>query len=310
MNENLLYKKSIIQIDDYSRSEIELILAHSEKMPGKDPFFPQTKFLEGKIIDLAFFEPSTRTRMSFEHAIKYLGGSICDLGDLDKTSLKKGESFEDTIKIISGYCNAIILRSSDEKACIEAKKYSDGVPIINAGNGSDEHPTQALLDLYTIKKKLGRLDCLNVGIIGDLKYGRTVHSLVKSLSIFEGNTCNLLSPKGLELPEKYFTKSCINCEFSDINDLIKDFDVLYATRIQKERLPNEIKDENYSYEINQKMMDNAKKNMILMHPLPRINEITAEVDMDPRAAYFEQAKNGLIVRQALLYSILRKKIIL
>ncbi len=309
---NHLYHHHLLSINDLSRSDIELILKRADKMPGKDPMHPQTEFLKGKSIALAFFEPSTRTRMSFEFAQKYLGGSTIDLGDLDKTSLKKGESLDDTLQIIIGYTNALIIRSKEINDCFMAKHFADesGVVVINAGNGSDEHPTQSLVDLYTIKKRFGKLEGLNVGIIGDLKYGRTVHSLVMALNHFDDNHCYLLSPKGLELPIKYFNNNCVKANLSELSDLINEFDVLYATRIQKERMSAGVNPAEFSYVINQEVMSKAKNNMIIMHPLPRIKELPTSLDKDPRAAYFEQAFNGVIVRQSLLYSLLRRQVIL
>jgi len=296
-----------LSVDDFSRKEVELIYQIAKKMPGKDPMHPQTDFLKGKVVSLAFFEPSTRTRMSFEIAQKYLGGGVVNVGDLNSTSIKKGESLDDTLRIMGGYTNSIIIRTTDENLCYNARELLPDIPIINAGNGSDEHPTQALLDLWTIKNKVGSLDNLTVGIIGDLKYGRTTHSLAKMLNKFENNTIYLFSPKGLEMPEKYKSSNCIVKRLSDLSEVVSELDVLYATRIQKERISN---GEDYSYRIDKEMMNLAKEDMILMHPLPRIDEIPISIDLDKRAAYFEQARGGLVIRQALLYSLLRKRIIL
>ena len=270
------------------------------------------KLLQGKILSCVFYEPSTRTRFSFESAMLKLGGDVISTESAGHfSSAIKGETLEDSIRIISGYSDAIVLRHPEAGAAERAAKVSL-VPIINAGDGSGEHPTQALLDLYTIRKELGRIDDLKIGMVGDLLYGRTIHSLIYLLSLGNNIEVFLVSPQELRLPEKYklFLKGH-KIKFSELDTLEKilpKVDVLYITRIQKERfsslrLYERVKD---LFVLDKKLLDKLNDRAIVMHPLPRVNEISREVDSDNRAAYFRQAQNGLYIRMALLALLFRK----
>lgn len=263
-------------------------------------------FLRGKILATVFYEPSTRTRFSFESAMHKLGGSVVTTESAPHfSSVTKGETLQDTIKVISEYVDVIVLRHYEEGSAKIASEASS-VPIINAGDGIGEHPTQALLDLYTIKKELGKIDNLKIALIGDLLYGRTIHSLIYLLALYKRVKIFLVSPNQLKLPEKYKDYLVQNkIEFEELTDLQKildEIDVLYVTRIQKERFKSKqeyekVKD---AYIVDRKIVNQLKENAIIMHPLPRVNEISLEVDDDKRAAYFRQAKNGLYIRMALL----------
>lgn len=274
-----------------------------EKADQKDKV---PKLLQGKILSCVFYEPSTRTRFSFESAMLKLGGDVISTESAGHfSSAIKGETLEDSIRIISGYSDVIVLRHPEAGAAERAAKASL-VPIINAGDGSGEHPTQALLDLYTIRKELGRIDNLKIGMVGDLLYGRTIHSLIYLLSFSHNVEVFLVSPQQLRLPEKYklFLKAH-KIKFSELDVLEKilpKVDVLYITRTQKERfsslrLYERVKD---SFVLDKKLLDKLNDRAIVMHPLPRVNEISREVDSDKRAAYFRQAQNGLYIRMALL----------
>src|SRR4030042_4122569 len=262
--------------------------------------------LRGKILATVFYEPSTRTRFSFESAMHKLGGRVVATESAPHfSSVTKGETLQDTIRVISGYVDVIVLRHYEEGSAKIASEASS-VPIINAGDGIGEHPTQALLDLYTIKKKLGKIDNLNITFMGDLLYGRTIHSLIYLLALYKKVKIYFVSPKHLKLPEEYkdyLTQKEIEFEeLKDLNEVLSKIDVLYVTRIQKERFESEqeyerVKD---SYIIDRKIVNQLKENAIIMHPLPRVNEISPEVDSDKRASYFRQAKNGLYIRMALL----------
>lgn len=262
--------------------------------------------LEGKILATIFYEPSTRTRFSFESAIHKLGGSVITTESAPHfSSVTKGETLQDTIKVISGYADVIVLRHYEEGSAKIASEVSS-VPIINAGDGIGEHPTQALLDLYTIKKEFNKIDNLKIALVGDLLYGRTIHSLIYLLALYKEMKIYLVSPNQLKLPEEYkdfLTQKKIEFEeLTDLNKVLNKIDVLYVTRIQKERFNSEqeyekVKD---SYIINRKIVNKLKENAIIMHPLPRVNEISPAVDSDKRAAYFRQAQNGLYIRMALL----------
>ncbi len=257
-----------------------------------------------------FFEPSTRTRLSFEAAMMELGGNVLGFSDANSSSSKKGESVADTVAVVSGYADIIAMRHPKEGAPVVAVQHSD-VPIINAGDGGHNHPTQTLTDLLTIKREMGRLDNLTVGLCGDLKFGRTVHSLVAALSRYTGIKFVLISPNELKLPsyvkENYIKKNGIEYEqTTSFEDVIHKLDIIYMTRVQRERFFNEeeylrLKD---SYILDSAKMQKAKENMIVMHPLPRVNEISVEVDSDKRACYFRQAKYGKFIRMALILKLL------
>lgn len=268
--------------------------------------------LKNKLLATVFYEPSTRTRFSFESAMLKLGGQVVTTESAGYfSSAVKGETLEDTIRILSGYADAIVLRHSECGAASRAAAVAD-VPVINAGDGNGEHPTQALLDLYTIRKELGRTDNLKIGLAGDLLYGRTVHSLIYLLSMGQKIELFLISPKELQLPETYLTflksKTIPLHITDDLANVLPQLDVLYMTRIQKERfseaaLYEKVKE---AFILDAGMMKKLKKSAIVMHPLPRIKEVAAEVDGDCRAAYFRQARNGLYVRMALLSLVLGK----
>jgi len=270
---------------------------HQNKVP---------KLLKNKILSCLFYEPSTRTRFSFESAMIKLGGQVISTENAKQfSSVSKGETLTDSIKVISGYSDMIVLRHHESGSAESAARVSS-VPIINAGDGDGEHPTQALLDLYTIKKELGQIDNFKIAMVGDLLYGRTIHSLIYLLSLSRNVEIFLVSPNDLKLPEKY--KSFLDSKkikFSESNNLeniLSKVDVLYMTRVQKERFSSKKLYERIknSFVLNEKLLKKLKKRSIIMHPLPRINEISLKVDEDKRAAYFRQARNGLYIRMALL----------
>ncbi len=277
----------------------ELVKANPEKY---------TNALDGKVITTLFFEPSTRTRLSFESAIQRLGAKLISTENAkSNSSSTKGELLEDSIRVISGYSDAIIMRHSYNDAAERAAKVST-VPIINAGSGKGEHPTQSLLDAYTIRSKKGRLDNLKIAILGDLIQGRTIHSLINLFSLYENIEFYALSMKHLELPEKYVKiiensgNKFIKC--NSFSDIPKDVDVMYHTRIQVERSDEDLGIEEFV--INKNVLDQFSKETIVMHPLPRVNEIDVDIDNDERAVYFEQAHNGMWVRMALLLKVFEK----
>ncbi len=262
----------------------------------------------GKILATLFYEPSTRTRLSFEAAMHRLGGSVIGFSEPGSSSSQKGESLSDTIRTVSSYADIIAMRHPKEGSAMYASHYSD-VPLINAGDGGHYHPTQTLADLFTIKETKGRLDHMTIGLCGDLKFGRTVHSLIKTMSKFEGINFVLISPRELRVPEYIKTdvlKGKNYVEVPSIEDCIDELDVLYMTRVQKERFFNEadyvrLKD---SYILNKDKLKDAKSDLTILHPLPRVNEISKEVDKDPRACYFDQVKYGMYIRMALILKLL------
>ncbi len=269
--------------------------------------------LKNKMLATLFYEPSTRTRFSFESAMQKLGGNVITTESAGMfSSAIKGETLEDTIKITSGYADAIVLRHPELGSAARAAVVSE-VPVINAGDGPGEHPTQALLDIYTIKKELGRIEGLKVAMVGDLRYGRTVHSLLQLLALFPNVSMYFVSPQAVELPEKYsiyLTENGVQFNYlQEFDSILGEIDVMYVTRIQKERFASQddydvVKD---AFVITSKTLEKMKQNSIVMHPLPRVGEILPEVDMDPRAAYFRQAKNGLYVRMALLELLMQNR---
>ena len=294
--------KDVISIKDFNKDQIELVLKNAEIMEG---FINGTDILEGKILSTLFFEPSTRTRLSFESAMKRLGGKVIGFSESGSSSVAKGETLQDTIRMAEQYSDIIVIRHPQDGAARLAAEAAT-VPVINAGDGSNQHPTQTLLDLYTIKKELGKIDNLKIGLMGDLKYGRTIHSLASALSWYD-ISLQLLSPPGLEMPmyikEDLLAKSVPVVEITEIEAI--DVDVLYVTRIQKERFPDieEYEKVKGSYRITMESMEYIKK-AIIMHPLPRVDEIDPEIDTTPNALYFKQARNGVPVRMALLASLL------
>jgi len=297
--------KDIISIKEFSREDLIYILKVASKFENY-----RSPLLNGKVISTLFFEPSTRTRLSFEAAAVQLGGKIIGFADPNVSSAKKGETLHDSIKVIGGYCDAIVIRHPEIGSAKEAADATD-IPVINGGDGPNQHPTQTLLDLYTIKKERGRISGLNVGFVGDLKYGRTVHSLADALAKFN---CRMtfISPSELRMPKKQLNElSNLGIDFIETNNLdkaAKNLDVLYATRIQKERFPSEkeyLKVKN-SYILDKNILRKTKKDIRIMHPLPRVNEIHPNLDEYEQAVYFKQAHNGVTVRKALLALVLGK----
>lgn len=304
--------KNLIGIEDFSKSEIdELIEVGKDIIDNKDLYKEKCK---GKILATLFFEPSTRTRLSFESAMLSLGGNVIGFSSAENTSTSKGETLADTIKVVSCYSDIIAMRHPKEGAPLVAAMNSK-VPIINAGDGGHNHPTQTLLDLLTISKEKGRLNDLTIGLCGDLKFGRTVHSLVTAMSLYKNIKFVLISPKELKMPDYIKTEILEknNIEYIETDDLennISKLDILYMTRVQRERFFNEedyirLKD---SFILDKKKMSMAKDDMLVLHPLPRVNEISVEVDKDPRAAYFKQVQYGVYVRMALILKLLEVEV--
>ncbi len=294
--------KNVISIDNFSRRYLEELFCEADKMkflPRKE----KQRILENKTIACLFFEPSTRTKLSFETAIKNLGGQTIGFSSADESSTKKGESLQDTIRVVSSYADGIIMRHYDDFAARNATLFTNKT-IINAGDGKNEHPTQTFLDLYTIQEQLGKIDGLTIGIIGDLKYGRTTHSLVKGLNKFENIKVYLIAPNELQFPEKIIkeTKNISFLKTDSVKKVLPELDVLYVTRIQKERFEDEKEYEKLkdSFIINKKILEQTKDHLKIMHPLPRVNEIAIDVDQTKNAIYFKQAENGLYIREALL----------
>ena len=286
---------------------LDRVFQIADEMEKKDKTDKLENFLKSKILAAVFYEPSTRTRFSFESAMHKLGGSVITTESaVHFSSVTKGETLQDTIKVISGYADVIVLRHYEEGSAKIASEASS-VPIINAGDGIGEHPTQALLDLYTIKKELGEIDNLKIALIGDLLYGRTIHSLIYLFALYKGVKIFLVSPIQLKLPKKYKDYLVQNkIEFEELTDLqtiLHEIDVLYVTRIQQERFKSNHEKVKDAYMIDRKIVNQLKEGSIVMHPLPRVNEISPEVDDEKRAAYFRQAKNGLYIRMALLQMI-------
>ena len=297
--------KHLISIDDLSKRDIEYILELAEKFLPVAQGKKRTTPLEGRLLANLFFEPSTRTRMSFEVAMKRLGGDVINMTAQEASSVAKGETLADTIKVVSKYADVIVLRHPLEGAARFAAENSD-VPVVNAGDGAGQHPTQTLLDLYTIKKE-SKLENLKIALMGDLKYSRTVHSLIKALTLFNARIY-LVSPPTLALPEDFLEeiKSRVRVEEAKLEDVIEEIDVLYVTRIQKERFPDE---EEYfkvagSYKVDAGILERAKSSLIVMHPLPRVDEIDISVDRTPHAKYFQQTFYGVPVRMAILHELL------
>lgn len=301
---NELKGRSLVSITDYTKEEIIHILDMAEGFEKNQ----RQSILDGYVISSLFFEPSTRTRLSFESAVQYLGGSIIGFASADTSSVRKGESLKDTILTVSNYSDLIVMRNPIDGSARYASEVSP-VPIINAGDGANQHPTQCLLDLYSIRKTQGSLDNIHIAMIGDLKYGRTVHSLVQALSLF-GATFHFVSPESLKMPSSVKTwikKAGLEYhQYTDIMDIMPIADILYMTRIQGERFPDPLEYEKVKnlYILENSMLETSKDTMRVLHPLPRVNEITEDVDDNPKAYYFQQAKNGVYVRQALIAAIL------
>jgi aspartate carbamoyltransferase catalytic subunit len=297
--------RDIISIRDFTREEIDYVLKIAQAM---EPLAQRgSDMLRGKILATLFFEPSTRTRLSFEAAMHKLGGSTIGFAEAEIASVRKGENLADTVRTVENYADVIAIRHPLEGAARLAAEFAK-VPIINGGSGAEEHPTQALLDLYTIMKEKGRIDGLKIALVGDLRYGRTVHSLAYALSYYDVELY-LVSPESLkmrrEVLEEIKEKIPV-AEETDIRKVVPLLDVLYVTRIQKERFPDpaEYIKVKGSYKIDLETLSRAKKDLIVMHPLPRVDEIAAEVDGTPHARYFQQVWNGIVTRMALLALIL------
>jgi aspartate carbamoyltransferase catalytic subunit len=299
------FKKGIISARDFNREDIEFIIKRANEMMDDKKY---RDVLKGKILASLFFEPSTRTRLSFESAMYRLGGQVIGFGSSESTSVKKGETLADTIRTVENYCDCIVIRHDLEGAALLASRFSK-VPVINAGSGSGEHPTQALLDLFTITHEGLKLDGLNIGIMGDLKYGRTVHSLVALLSNFNVNIY-FISPKELMLRnrDKEFLqlREVKYKEIEKYRDILNILDVLYVTRIQKERFADL---EEYGrvkgvYTFTKEDLKETKEEFIIMHPLPRLTEITPEIDNSSKSLYFKQTYYGIPMRKALLVELL------
>ncbi len=296
----------ILGCNQFTRENLEELLELAEKVKNNPKEYSDS--LKDKIIAVMFFEPSTRTRMSFESAILRLGGRmIVTENGKSNSSATKGETLEDSIKVINGYADAIVMRHScDESAEIAASVAT--IPVINAGSGKKEHPTQSLLDMFTIREKRGTLDNLKICFLGDLKYGRTVHSLLELVSLYNNVEVYGLSKEAFELPQKYIDfladRGITYKKCNSFDDIPKDVDVLYHTRIQAERFEGDLGVEEYI--INKEVLDKFSKDTIVLHPLPRVNEISTDIDDDERAMYFKQAHNGVPVRMAILLTVFGK----
>ena len=296
--------RSLVSINDFTKEEILKIVELAEKFEAN----PNQDLLKNKVVASLFFEPSTRTRLSFETAINRLGGRVVGFTDASSSSTTKGETLKDTIKMVSNYADLIVMRHPLEGSARYASEQSS-VPIVNAGDGANQHPTQTLLDLYSIKKTQGTLEGLNIFMVGDLKYGRTVHSLLQAMSHFNP-VFNFIAPDELKIPDEYKfwldSKGIKYYEHSEFTDILSRADILYMTRVQQERFVDPIEYEKVKnvYILNNAMLDNTKENLRVLHPLPRVNEINEDVDANPKAYYFEQAENGVYARMAIMASIL------
>jgi len=303
-----MINKSLVSITDFSKANYLTILDISRKFE-KDSY---KDLLKGKVIATLFFEPSTRTRLSFESAINRLGGRTIGFSDSGTSSVTKGETLYDTIRVVSNYCEMIVMRHPLEGSARYASEISK-IPVINAGDGANQHPSQTLLDLYSIQKTQGTLDDLKIFMVGDLKYGRTVHSLLMALSEFNTSFC-FISPDELKMPDEYKmhlkAKGLNYSESRDLNESISEADIIYMTRVQKERFSDPIEYERTknAYVLKNEMLRITKENMKVLHPLPRVNEINTDVDASPKAYYFQQTENGVYVRQAIISLILGLKV--
>lgn len=292
---------SLVSIDDLSKDELLSLLERARYFEEH----PNSKILDGKVVATLFFEPSTRTRLSFETAVNRLGGRVIGFSDASTTSSSKGETLHDTIKMVSNYVDLIVMRHYLEGAARYASEITD-VPVVNAGDGANQHPSQTMLDLYSIYKTQGSLNDLTITMVGDLKYGRTVHSLIQAMSYFNP-TFNFVACKELQMPEEYLLlcdklgiRYTVTSDFSP--EIIDRSDILYMTRVQRERFTDIMEYERVKdlYNLNNAMLENSKPNLRVLHPLPRVNEIAYDVDANPKAYYFEQARNGLYARQAII----------
>jgi aspartate carbamoyltransferase catalytic subunit len=302
-----LQGRSLLEPLDFTVSETESLFDLAEKIAADPSDYADA--CKGKLLATLFYEPSTRTRFSFEAAMLRLGGQIIGFSEPGSSSAAKGESIADTIRTVACYADITVMRHPKEGAAIVAANYA-GIPLVNAGDGGHQHPTQTLTDLFTIRNEKGGYDGLTVGLCGDLRFGRTVHSLIQALLRYNGITFILISPKELRVPE-YVRESMINAnasftETDDLKAVIKNLDALYMTRVQRERFVSENEYERLkdSYILDMRKLRQAKNDLMILHPLPRVNEIAVQVDADPRALYFKQAKNGMYVRMALIMALL------
>jgi len=298
---------SLLSVDQLSKNTIKVLFQLAQDM-GAGKF--DREIARGKILIPLFFEPSTRTRLSFETAMLRLGGQVLPVPDTAGLAISKGESLQDTIRVVSSFGDIIVIRHPEESAVYLASEYSS-VPVINGGNGCDEHPTQTLLDLYTIEKEKGRIDGLNVALVGDLKYARTMHSLIKGLSYYDV-TVFLISPKELRAPEELLDllrqQRISYLETPDLSEVLGELDVIYIVMLQHHRIPDHHVVEKLRqeyYRITPELIAKAKPDVTILHPLVRREEVSVEVDALPNAAYFRQAENGVVVRMALIYQMLK-----
>lgn len=306
----LLKGRNLIQPEDFSVKEIDQILELSQKIIDNPSKY--SRVCEGKLLATLFYEPSTRTRLSFESAMCRLGGSVVGFSEPNSSSVTKGESLGDTIRTVACYADTIVMRHPIAGSAAEAASYSE-VPFINAGDGGNQHPTQTLTDLLTIKSLKGSLENHTIGLCGDLKNGRTVHSLVKAMARYKGTKFVFISPDELKMPE--YIKETIQeqghayYETNNLDEVIGNLDILYMTRVQRERFENQAEYERLKdcYILNNAKLQRAQKDMLVMHPLPRVNEIDVDVDGDERSVYFKQAKYGMFVRMALIMKLLGVK---
>ncbi|WP_260261479.1 aspartate carbamoyltransferase [Vibrio intestinalis] len=307
---NTLFNKHIISIPELSRAELELIVSTAGQLKSE----PNTNLIKDKVIASCFFEPSTRTRLSFETAIQRIGGSVIGFDNGGNTSLaKKGETLADSVQVISSYVDAFVMRHPQEGAARLASEFSNGVPVINAGDGANQHPTQTLLDLFSIAETQGRLDNLNVAFVGDLKYGRTVHSLTQALAKFNNVRFFFIAPEALAMPdyicEELDAASIQYSLHTDMETVVPELDILYMTRVQKERFDeSEYAHIKSAYILTAALLKDARENLKVLHPLPRVDEITTDVDKTPHAYYFQQAENGVYAREALLALVLNQSL--
>ncbi|WP_217524628.1 aspartate carbamoyltransferase [Vibrio metschnikovii] len=307
---NSLYHKHIISISELSRAELELIVRTAGQLKAE----PKPTLIKDKVIASCFFEPSTRTRLSFETAVQRIGGSVIGFDNGGNTSLaKKGETLADSVQVIASYVDAFVMRHPQEGAARLASEFSNGVPVINAGDGSNQHPTQTLLDLFSIFETQGRLNNLNIAFVGDLKYGRTVHSLTQALAKFDNNRFFFVAPEALAMPD-YICEELDDAGLqyslhSDMESVIPELDILYMTRVQKERFDeSEYAHIKSAFVLTAAMLQDARANMKVLHPLPRVDEITTDVDKTSHAYFFQQAENGVYAREALLALVLNESL--
>jgi len=299
-----MQNRSLVSITDYNKEDYLEILSRAAEFEKN----PRQNLLSEKLVATLFFEPSTRTRLSFETAVQRLGGGVIGFADSSYTSVSKGETLKDTIKMVNNYVDLIVIRHPLEGSARYASEMAS-IPVINAGDGANQHPSQTLLDLYSIMKTQETLENLNIFMVGDLKYGRTVHSLLMAMSYFNP-TFYFIAPEALKMPVEYKiylrSRGIRFFEYPDFIDIIHEADIIYMTRVQKERFsdPIEYEKNKNAYVLNNAMLENTKSTVRVLHPLPRVNEIDVDVDSNPKAYYFTQALNGVFVRQAIIAKVL------